>query len=42
MLELTRLKKLRIRQHEPFADIMVEVVEENPLETVASDHTVTA
>lgn len=42
MLELTRLKKLRIRQHEPFADIMVEAVEENPLETVASDHTVTA
>ena len=33
MLELTRLKKLRIRQHEAFADIVVEAVEENPLET---------
>ncbi len=42
MLELTRLKKLRIRQHEAFSDIMVEAVEENPLETVVTTGTVTA
>jgi segregation and condensation protein A len=46
MLELTRLKKLRIRQHEAFADIVGEgVVEdaivENPLETVMNPPTVT-
>jgi segregation and condensation protein A len=47
MLELTRLKKLRIRQSEAFTDIVVEaVVEEpiveNPLETAAIPPTVTA
>ena len=42
MLELTRLKKLRIRQHEAFADIVVEAVEENPLETPAVASTVIA
>jgi segregation and condensation protein A len=42
MLELTRLKKLRVRQNEAFSDIMVEAVEENPLETPAPDNTVTA
>ncbi len=31
MLELTRLKKLRIRQHEAFADIVAEAVEETPV-----------
>jgi segregation and condensation protein A len=41
MLELTRLKKLRIRQDEAFADIAVEAVE-NPLETPAPQPTVTA
>jgi len=46
MLELTRLKKLRLRQSEAFADIVAEgVVEnrivENPLETVANPLTVT-
>ena len=40
MLELTRLKKLRIRQNEAFSDIMVEAVEENPLETAAVASTV--
>jgi len=42
MLELTRLKKLRIRQNEAFSDIMVEAVEENPLETLVTASTVTA
>ncbi len=47
MLELTRLKKLRIRQHEAFADIVGEAVPdepiiENPLETVLNAPTVTA
>jgi segregation and condensation protein A len=42
MLELTRLKKLRIRQHEAFADIVVEAVEENPLETPVVASTVIA
>ncbi len=50
MLELTRLKKLRIRQHEAFADIVVEAIVElpaapimeNPLETAANPPTVTA
>lgn len=46
MLELTRLGKLRIRQHEAFADIVGEpVVEtaivENPLETAMNPPTVT-
>ncbi|MEQ1843898.1 MAG: segregation/condensation protein A [Verrucomicrobiales bacterium] len=42
MLELTRLRKLRIRQNEAFSDIIVEAVNENPLETVAAGNTVTA
>ena len=32
MLELTRLKKLRLRQHEAFADIVAEAVVETPAE----------
>ncbi|MCX6936740.1 MAG: segregation/condensation protein A [Verrucomicrobia bacterium] len=36
VLELTRLKKLRIRQDEAYADIFVEVVEDGPLELVAA------
>ncbi|HVU33259.1 MAG TPA: segregation/condensation protein A [Opitutaceae bacterium] len=39
MLELTRLKRLRIRQSEAFTDITVEVVE-NPLETPVATATV--
>ena len=31
MLELTRLRKLRIRQHEAFADIVAEAVEDTPI-----------
>lgn len=50
MLELTRLKKLRIRQSEAFADIIAEAVIdqpaviaiENPLETETNPPTVTA
>jgi segregation and condensation protein A len=47
LLELTRLKKLRIRQSEAFADILAEAVEENPivenpLETALIPPTVTA
>jgi segregation and condensation protein A len=47
LLELTRLKKLRIRQSEAFADIVAEAVVEdaiveNPLETAAIPPTVTA
>lgn len=52
MLELTRLKKLRLRQSEAFADIVAEAVvedapapaapPENPLETAANPPTVTA
>ena len=50
MLELTRLKKLRIRQNEAFSDILIDVVVEepaaapveNPLETIAIPPTVTA
>lgn len=41
MLELTRLKKLRVRQSEAFADIVVEVVE-IPLEPAVAPDTVTA
>jgi segregation and condensation protein A len=45
MLELTRLKKLRIRQSEAFTDIVVEAVVdvsilENPLETTGNPPTV--
>lgn len=39
MLELTRLKKLKIRQVEAFADIAIDVVE-NPLETPVPTATV--
>ncbi len=42
MLELTRLRKLRIRQDEAFTDIVVDAVIENPLETPAVETTVTA
>jgi segregation and condensation protein A len=47
LLELTRLKKLRLRQDEAFADIIGEAVDdsvavENPLETDANPPTVTA
>lgn len=41
VLELTRLKHLRIRQNEAFSDIVVEAVEK-PLETPAPVDTVTA
>lgn len=41
MLELTRLKKLRVRQNEAFSDINIEVVE-NPLETATPPPTVSA
>jgi len=41
VLELTRLKKLRLRQNEAFTDIVCEAVVENPLETPAIEHTVT-
>jgi hypothetical protein len=42
VLELTRLKKLRLRQDEAFADIICDAVVENPLETVGNAPTVTA
>lgn len=43
VLELTRLKKLRLRQDEAFADIVCSAVPpENPLESTANPHTVTA
>lgn len=42
MLELTRLKKLRLRQDGAFADIVAEAVVENPLETLTPSPTVTA
>jgi segregation and condensation protein A len=42
MLELTRLKKLRLRQDGAFADILCEAVVENPLETPPNPFTVTA
>ena len=35
VLELTRLRKMRLRQDETFADIVCEAAEENPLETPA-------
>lgn len=41
MLELTRLKKLRIRQDEAFTDIVCEAVVESPLETPPLAATVT-
>ena len=42
VLELTRLKKLRLRQDEAFTDIVCSAVEENPLETTPDQTTVTA
>lgn len=42
MLELTRLKKLRVRQDEAFADIICDAVVENPLETPTTASSVTA
>jgi len=42
VLELTRLKKLRVKQDEAFADIVCTAVEENALETPAIVDTVTA
>ena len=41
MLELTRLRKLRLRQNEAFTDIICDAVEENPLESAQNQHTVT-
>jgi len=42
VLELTRLKKLRLRQNEAFSDILLDAVDENPLETPADASTVSA
>lgn len=42
VLELTRLKRLRLKQDEAFADIYVNVIEENALETPEAPSTVTA
>ncbi len=42
VLELTRLRKLRLRQDEAFSDIICDAVVENPLETPAPTPTVTA
>jgi segregation and condensation protein A len=42
VLELVRLKRLRVRQDEAFADILCEAIIENELESAASPHTVTA
>jgi segregation and condensation protein A len=42
VLELTRLRKLRVRQDEAFTDILCTAVEENTLETPAVSDTVTA
>lgn len=40
VLELTRLKRLRVRQDEAFTDIVISVVEENALETPPPTSTV--
>lgn len=40
MLELTRLRKVRLRQAEAFADIVCDAVVENPLETPGNAPTV--
>lgn len=40
VLELTRLKKLRLQQDDAFADIRCSAVEEIPLETEPTPHTV--
>jgi segregation and condensation protein A len=37
MLELTRLKKLRLRQSEAFADIIAEAVVEHPIATIVEN-----
>ncbi len=42
VLELTRLKRLRIRQDEAFTDIVCSAVEEIPLESPPNPNTVTA
>jgi len=42
VLELTRLRKLRVRQDEAFTDIVCTAVEENALETPPLNDTVTA
>ncbi len=42
VLELTRLRKLRLHQDDAFTDIVCSAVEENPLETAANPPTVTA
>jgi segregation and condensation protein A len=42
MLELTRLRKFRLRQDETFSDIVCSVVEEIPLETAENASTVSA
>jgi len=42
VLELTRLRKFRLRQDEAFSDIICDAVEENPLETPAVTDTVSA
>lgn len=42
VLELTRLRKLRLRQNEAFSDIVCDACEEMPLETPSSPDTVTA
>lgn len=42
VLELTRLRKLRLRQDESFSDIICTATEENPLETITNTSTVTA
>ena len=42
VLELTRLKKLRIEQDESFSDIRCVAVEEIPLETPAEPTTVSS
>lgn len=42
VLELTRLKHLKLRQDESFADIVISAVAENPLETDTVANTVTA
>lgn len=39
LLELTRLRKLRLRQNEAFSDIICEAVIENPLETAPDEVT---
>ena len=42
ILELTRLKRMRIRQDDAFEDIICDAVDEIPLETEENPNTVTA